>query len=342
MATATRKTAAAKAAPAQPAPEGDQEGTLGANQGAPATEPQPTAPGPATGVLDGLQRLRAPFEPEAIGKLPRGTCKACRDVARQYRACDSHTFVRRCAECGGSHSSATMHLDYVGHADLTDRLLDVDPFWTWEPFSQEQIMALPPAMREGGLWINLTVLGVTRPGFGDAAGKTGGDAVKEAIGDALRNAGMRFGAALYLWAKGDRSWAKAEDETPEDLVKDQQASAAVQGTGRQDGTTGSTHHARVEQIDAMTRAEIAALPKHAEAELKRYDTHWGAWNETWANLDPAVQEEVKRTWPADVPTPSQAGGMSIRQIDASRAEMRRLADLHAAHLANGGDQNPPA
>jgi hypothetical protein len=44
---------------------------------------------------------------------------------------------------------------------------------------------------------------VTRLGYGDSQGKTGGNAIKEAIGDALRNAGMRFGAALDLWHKGE-------------------------------------------------------------------------------------------------------------------------------------------
>ena len=34
-------------------------------------------------------------------------------------------------------------------------------------------------------------------------GPAGGDAIKEVIGDALRNAAMRFGAALDLWHKGD-------------------------------------------------------------------------------------------------------------------------------------------
>ncbi len=45
--------------------------------------------------------------------------------------------------------------------------------------------------------------GVTRLGYGDAAGKRGPDATKIAIGDALRNSGMRFGLALDLWCKGD-------------------------------------------------------------------------------------------------------------------------------------------
>ena len=55
----------------------------------------------------------------------------------------------------------------------------------------------------GGLWIRLTVCGVTRLGYGDAGGRKGPNAIKESIGDAIRNAGMRFGLALDLWCKGD-------------------------------------------------------------------------------------------------------------------------------------------
>ena len=53
------------------------------------------------------------------------------------------------------------------------------------------------------MWIKLTVCGVTRLGYGDAGGRKGSNAIKEIIGDALRNAGMRFGMALDLWSKGD-------------------------------------------------------------------------------------------------------------------------------------------
>lgn len=153
----------------------------------------------------GLSKLRAPFPDEAIGKLPRGTCRACREDRR--KRCDQHAWISRCEECRGSHSSATIHIDYVGHADVTARLLEVDPAWSWEPMALDPSSGMPVMDRTGGLWIRLTVLGVTRPGYGDVTG-TGG--VKEAIGDALRNAAMRFGVALDLWAKGDREWAKAE------------------------------------------------------------------------------------------------------------------------------------
>ena len=120
------------------------------------------------GDMEQLAKLRVPFPPEQIGKLPKG--------------------------------GAT--LDFVGHGFLTARLLDVDPMWNWEPLAFDD-RGLPLVDEHGGLWIKLTVCGVTRLGYGDAGGRKGPNAIKEAIGDALRNAGMRFGAALDLWSKGD-------------------------------------------------------------------------------------------------------------------------------------------
>lgn len=91
---------------------------------------------------------------------------------------------------------AGLMLDYVSHATVTQRLLEVDPDWTWEP----QSLVLD---ENRGLWITLTVCGVTKWGYGDAGNSRGGDGVKVAIGDAIRNAAMRFGVALDLWAQND-------------------------------------------------------------------------------------------------------------------------------------------
>ncbi len=122
-----------------------------------------------TGVKKtGLELLRVPFEAHQIKKLPKGG----------------------------------VMLDYVGHAAMTDRLLDADPNWSWEPLALDE-HGLPKFDDAGGLWIRLTVCGMTRLGYGDAQGKAGGNAIKECIGDALRNAAMRFGAALDLWHKGE-------------------------------------------------------------------------------------------------------------------------------------------
>jgi len=145
--------------------------------------------------LTGLDLLRAPFPAHLIGRLPKPTKKQTEDVRANYNN------GIRCSECGGWHHKNVVHLDYVGHAALTDRLLDCDPNWNWNPLAlNEQGL---PGMSPDGMWIQLTVCGVTRIGFGSAEGKHGGNAIKEIIGDALRNAAMRFGAALDLWHKGD-------------------------------------------------------------------------------------------------------------------------------------------
>lgn len=138
--------------------------------------------------------LRKPFPEHTVGKLPKSTCRACSQSPR--KRCDQHSWVSNCPECKGSHSSATLHLDYVGHAAVTDRLLAVDPEWTWEPVALGPD-GLPAVDRAGNLWIRLTVCGVTRLGVGD------GKNAKECIGDAIRNAAMRFGVALDLWGKDE-------------------------------------------------------------------------------------------------------------------------------------------
>ncbi|MFF5791094.1 hypothetical protein ACFY5D_03500 [Paeniglutamicibacter sp. NPDC012692] len=145
---------------------------------------------------DAWAKLRAPFNPGQISQLPK-----------PYKA---NSERGNCNVCGGWHGLPAMHLDYVGHAALTDRLLEVDPEWSWEPLAIGPD-GLPVFDSFGGLWIRLTICGVTRLGYGDAAGKNNANGVKEAIGDALRNAGMRFGAALDLWHKGDL-WAAKEEQ----------------------------------------------------------------------------------------------------------------------------------
>ena len=152
----------------------------------------------------GLNLLREPFPANLISQLPKPT-KAQTDAVKA----DFKTGIR-CPKCGAWHHKDVVHLDYVGHAALTHRLLDCDPEWSWEPMTVSP-SGTPLVDGNGGMWIKLTVCGVTRLGYGHADGKTGGDAVKEMIGDALRNAAMRFGAALDLWHKGE---LHVEEPTP--------------------------------------------------------------------------------------------------------------------------------
>ena len=114
------------------------------------------------------KKLREPFPKSAIGKLPK----------------------------------AGKQLDFVGHAAVTQRLLEVDPEWTWQPVGFDD-NGLPAFDEHGGLWIMLTVCGVTRYGYGEPQGGDIYDSRKGAIGNAIRNAAMRFGVALDLWSKDD-------------------------------------------------------------------------------------------------------------------------------------------
>lgn len=112
--------------------------------------------------------LRAPFAPGQIGKLPKGGTT----------------------------------LDFVGHASVTDRLLQVDPEWSWEPLAYDTDGGplIRYGTKEASLWGRLTVCGVTRIGVGTA--NVGAfDLDKQLISDLIRNIGMRFGIALDLWSR---------------------------------------------------------------------------------------------------------------------------------------------
>lgn len=172
-----------------------------------------------------LALLTKPFDSDEIEKLPKQMRKDDQDKGKCERG------TRYSADgyfCGGWHARS-LHLDYVGHAGITDRLNQVDPMWTWEP------MALTPNgtpyMSDGGMWGKLTVLGVTRIGYGDPGGKTGPNAVKETIGDFLRNAAMRFGVGTYLWSKSEAAAAKkiAEEEHSDDSPVPQSRPPEPQG-----------------------------------------------------------------------------------------------------------------
>lgn len=147
---------------------------------------------------NGLALLRAPVPEHLISPLPKPTKE------QNDRDKTGHMWIR-CKLCGGWHHPQVTHLSYVGHAAATHLLLDADPMWSWEPASWTSD-GLPCFDKSGGLWIKLTVCGVTRLGYGHAKAKTGaeeGSREKEVIGDAIRNAAMRFGLALELWSKAD-------------------------------------------------------------------------------------------------------------------------------------------
>jgi hypothetical protein len=192
-----------------------------------------------------LTLLRKPFPDGLIGKLPRVTCPDCSD---RRKTCSEH-LKAKCAGCGNYISVRHIHIDYVGHADVTNRLLDADPAWDWAPLAADErglpVFDLDSSGSPVGLWIRLTVGGVSRLGYGSVPSGQN-DAVKVLIGDALRNAAMRFGVALDLWAKGDRA-----DPTAENPVAS--AGEAVRGTrpARPAASPARTRAAKQEQEEEL-------------------------------------------------------------------------------------------
>jgi len=92
-------------------------------------------------------------------------------------------------------------LDFVGHADVTKFLLEIDPHWSWVPIEWKD--GRPAIHVENGMatmWGELRLLGQARLGVGSVDAKKP-DLDKELVSDFLRNAAMRFGICLSLWTK---------------------------------------------------------------------------------------------------------------------------------------------
>lgn len=170
-------------------------------------------------VLDYLAKHRDPrwaaltarFEADQIEKLPKQVRKDDQDRGECKRGSKYSADGTFC----GKYHARSVHLDYVGHAGITMRLNDtVGPEnWDWEPMAWHPSGI--PGIVDGGMWIRLTILGVTKKGYGDAQGKSGHNATKEIIGDALRNAALRFGIGTYLWSKSEHAEALHVDPEPE-------------------------------------------------------------------------------------------------------------------------------
>lgn len=111
----------------------------------------------------------------------------------------------RCDVCGGWHGLPAVHLDYMGHADITEALILIDPFWNWRPAAINHDTGGPFVQRRDStltMWGYLTVLGVERLCVGTCEASKP-EPEKELIGDLLRNGALRFGIAVRLWSKAD-------------------------------------------------------------------------------------------------------------------------------------------
>ena len=258
--------------------------------------------------------LRAPFAPEFVGQLPRISCAVCKKAPS--KVCPSHKKIE-CKVCGNFITSAHLHLPFVGHADVTNRLLLVDPEWTYEPMTVDEF-GRPGVSRslngQHALWIRMTVGGVTRLGVG-LVPVDSDDIEKQLISDAIRNAAMRFGVALDLWSKAGRlesAPTTASENSVEPSVdvapKVQSAVAPISGE-----TT-------VSKTDVVSYSpivgELEPMPEYC-GDGEDYDGYFESEHQDEVVLAPTPSEVVTR-----VATPAPSGG-SAPAMDSQKAAIRR-------------------
>ncbi len=238
--------------------------------------------------------LREPFPKSSIGRLPKGG-----------------TF-----------------LDYVGHGATTDRLLAVDPEWSWEPLALDE-RGLPAFDAAGGLWIRLTVAGVTRLGYGDAAGKKGPNAVKEAIGDAIRNAAMRFGVALDLWAKEDLVEFQHVEWLRQKAANDSGSAAPADTPPTAQAVAPLSEPARAAEPDTIPEEPPAKVTRSTVADPGPWATDSGA---VVTGEGPAAPEHDPATIPGGWASESQMRALNAK---AKAVGAKSTADRNAlvSHLA---------
>ena len=208
-------------------------------------------------LLKVLNKYAVP-DPKIVGKLPRGGTQ----------------------------------LDFVGHADITRILIEIDPHWRLIPIAWENGRPAMNVVNDmATMWFELTLLGTSRLAIGSAKSNSP-DLDKILYGDALRNGAMRFGISLNLWSKSE-SWedldhnpAPAKRTTganakpaapaaePTDLISKVQITQFVQACGKAGlvaedvGTHAGVdiHKATVADLDKLRKSfkELAAKAKEVE------------------------------------------------------------------------------
>ena len=173
---------------------------------------------PVNPLHDVLNKYAVP-DPKIVGKLPKGGTQ----------------------------------LDFVGHADITRILIEIDPTWRLVPIAWDNGR---PAMNivndMATMWFELTLLGVSRLAIGSAKSNAP-DLDKVLYGDALRNGAMRFGISLNLWTKNE--WEDLDhNPTPK-----QQAAPQARVAPRQTGTNTQPSPEPIEPDDVLTEEQIAAF-----------------------------------------------------------------------------------
>jgi len=177
-------------------------------------------------------------------------------------------------------------LDFVGHAAVTDRLNRIAPDWTYTVDNMSSI--------GDQVWIRgtMTIGGVSRPEFGDGADP------KEAIGNFIRRAAMRFGVALDLWSRQELeptpAAGPAQAVTPSAGVATKgEGPVAVAGSpaGEDVPPTGTTERLGEGRSDPVGGASSAPLAGDSA------DTASAGTDSVDSSLDPSTSVPASRTFP---------------------------------------------
>jgi hypothetical protein len=232
-----------------------------------------------------------------------------------------------------------MQLDFVGHADVTKMLIEIDPEWTWEPTAFD-VNGLPAYRVENGMahmagW--LTILGVRRLGIGSVMHNKP-DLLKELISDFIRNAAMRFGVCLALWTK--QEWEDVS-HTPSTPVAKPAPVAKVEPAKPTDPLVSMDNIKRF--VDACKTAglnheQIAKSAKLDLADLK--ESQMPALREAFAKAKELAAQfndtepEVMDDFNPAFKTTGEAVAAVINMFSAEEV----VAESKANHPANGSPQ----
>ena len=226
-----------------------------------------------------------------------------------------------------------MQLDFVGHADVTKMLIEIDPEWTWEPTAFD-VNGLPAYRVENGMahmagW--LTILGVRRLGVGSVMHNKP-DLLKELLSDFIRNAAMRFGVCLALWTK--QEWEDVS-HTPSIPVAKPAPVKPVDPLVSMDNIKRFVDACKTAGLDSEV---VAKSVKIDLADLK--ESQMPILREAFAkakeNKAPVIEEEpeVMDDFNPSFKTTEEAVALVINMFSAEEV----VAESKANHPANGSPQ----
>ena len=232
-----------------------------------------------------------------------------------------------------------MQLDFVGHADVTKMLIEIDPEWTWEPTAFDA-NGLPAYRVENGMahmagW--LTILGVRRLGVGSVMHNKP-DLLKELISDFIRNAAMRFGVCLALWTK--QEWEDVS-HTPSTPVAKPAPVAKVEPAKPSDPLVSMDNIKRFvdackgagldhEQIAKSAKIDLADLKESQMPALREAFAKAKELAASFAEEEPEVMDDFNPAFK----TTEEAVAAVINIFSAEEV----VAESKANHPANGSPQ----